>query len=46
MVTREFADAISERRAPLTGAAEGLRVVTLLEAAEQSLHAEGRRIRL
>ena len=46
LVTREFADAISERRAPVTGAAEGLRVVTLLEAAEQSLRAEGRRIRL
>jgi predicted dehydrogenase len=46
MVAREFADAIAEHRAPLTGAAEGIRVVTLLEAAEQSLRAEGRRIRL
>ena len=46
VLSREFADAITERRRPLTGAAEGLRVVTMLEAAEQSLRAEGRRIRL
>ena len=45
-VVREFAGAISERRAPLTGSASGIRVVSLLEAAEQSLRSEGRRIRL
>jgi len=45
-VVREFASAIAERRAPLTGAAAGIHVVSLLEAAEQSLRAEGRRIRL
>ena len=45
-VVREFASAISERRAPLTGAASGVHVVSLLEAAEQSLRSEGRRIRL
>jgi predicted dehydrogenase len=45
-VVHEFASAIAERRAPLTGAAAGVHVVSLLEAAEQSLRAEGRRIRL
>jgi predicted dehydrogenase len=45
-VVREFASAISERRAPLTGATAGVHVVSLLEAAEQSLRSEGRRIRL
>ncbi|HUK34572.1 MAG TPA: Gfo/Idh/MocA family oxidoreductase [Vicinamibacterales bacterium] len=45
-VVREFANAITERRAPLTGAASGIHVVSLLEAAEQSLRSEGRRIRL
>jgi predicted dehydrogenase len=45
-VVREFASAIAERRAPLTDAASGVRVVSLLEAAEQSLRSEGRRIRL
>jgi predicted dehydrogenase len=46
LVAREFVDAIAERRAPLTDAAAGLRVVSLLEAAERSLRAEGRRVRL
>jgi predicted dehydrogenase len=46
LVVREFADAIEQRRAPLTDAAAGVRVVALLEAAEQSMRAEGRRIRL
>jgi predicted dehydrogenase len=46
LVAREFADAIEERREPLTGAAAGIRVVSLLEAADQSLRAQGRRIRL
>jgi predicted dehydrogenase len=45
-VLREFADAIDERRAPLTDGAVGIRVVQLLEAAEQSLRADGRRVRL
>ncbi len=45
-VVREFASAIAERREPLTGAASGVRVVSLLEAAERSLRADGQRIRL
>jgi predicted dehydrogenase len=45
-VVCEFASAIAERRAPLTGAAAGIHVVSLLEAAELSLRSEGRRIRL
>jgi predicted dehydrogenase len=46
LVTQEFADAITQVRAPLTDAAAGIRVVTLLEAADQSLRSQGRRIRL
>lgn len=46
LVTREFADSIEERRAPLTDATSAIRVVTLLEAAERSLRAEGQRVRL
>jgi predicted dehydrogenase len=46
LVAREFADSIAERRAPLTDAAAGIRVVSLLEAANQSLKAQGRRIAL
>ena len=46
LVAREFADAIAERRAPLTGAAAGIRVVSLLEAAERSLRSQGSRIRM
>ena len=45
-VVREFAAAVAERRDPTTGAAAGVRVVSLLEAAAQSLRSEGRRIRL
>jgi predicted dehydrogenase len=45
-VIHEFADAIAKKRAPLTDAASGVRVVSLLEAAEQSLRAEGRRVKL
>ena len=45
-VVEEFADAIAKKRPPLTGAASGIHVVSLLEAAEQSLRSEGRRIRL
>ena len=46
LVAREFADSIAERRAPLTDAAAGIRVVSLLEAANQSLKAQGRRVAL
>jgi predicted dehydrogenase len=42
----EFVAAIAERRPPLTDAASGVRVVSMLEAAERSLREEGRRIRL
>jgi len=45
-VVTEFADAIATKRAPLTDAGSGVRVVSLLEAAEQSLRAEGKRVRL
>jgi len=45
-VVSEFAAAIAGRRKPLTGAAAGIHVVSLLEAAEQSLRQEGRRVRL
>jgi predicted dehydrogenase len=44
LVAQEFADSIAEHRVPLTGAAAGVRVVTLLEAAERSLRAQGQRI--
>jgi predicted dehydrogenase len=46
LVVQEFADSIEQRRAPLTDAAAGIRVVTLLEAADRSLRAQGQRIRL
>ena len=46
LVAHEFAEAIAQRRAPLTDAAAGVRVVSLLEAANQSLKAQGRRISL
>jgi predicted dehydrogenase len=45
-LTTEFGAAIRERREPLTGAAAGARVVRMLEAAEQSLRHEGRRIQI
>jgi predicted dehydrogenase len=44
LVAREFADSIVEKRAPLTDAAAGVRVVSLLEAANQSLKAQGKRV--
>jgi predicted dehydrogenase len=44
LVAAEFAAAIAERREPTTGAAAGIRVVSMLEAAEKSLHNEGRRM--
>ena len=46
LVVREFADAIDERRAPLTDGAAGVRVVALLDAAERSLRAGGQRVTL
>ncbi len=46
LVVQEFAEAIADRRAPLTGASAAIRVVTLLEAADRSLHSQGQRIRL
>jgi predicted dehydrogenase len=45
-VAAEFAASIAERRPPLTDAPSGVRVVTMLDAAEQSLRQEGRRIPL
>jgi len=45
-VVEEFAGAIAGRRAPLTDGAAGIRVVTMLEAADRSLRGEGRRITL
>lgn len=45
-VLAEFAASIAERREPLTGAASGVRVVRLLEAAEQSLRSDGHRVRV
>jgi predicted dehydrogenase len=46
LVAAEFAASIAERREPLTGGISGVRVVRMLEAAEQSLREEGRRVRL
>ena len=46
LVAQEFAEAIAQRRAPLTDAAAGIRVVALLEAAARSLREGGRRIPL
>jgi predicted dehydrogenase len=43
-VLEEFAASIAGCRAPLTDGAAGIRVVTMLQAAEQSLRGEGRRI--
>ena len=45
-VVKEFADAIANKRKPLTGAASGVHVVSLLEAAQKSLRSEGARVRL
>jgi len=45
-VVEEFAASIAGRRAPLTDGAAGIRVVSMLQAAEQSLRGEGRRITL
>jgi hypothetical protein len=43
-VVNEFVSSIEERRQPLTGAGAGVRVVRLLEAAEQSLRRQGTRV--
>jgi radical SAM protein with 4Fe4S-binding SPASM domain len=45
-VCQEFVDAIVEERAPRTGGKVGLRVVQLLEAAQESLDRDGDRIPL
>ena len=41
LVVKEFADCIMENRPPLTDGAAGLRVLRILEAAEQSIKTEG-----
>jgi predicted dehydrogenase len=45
-VMAEFADAISQRRSPLTDGISGLRVLALLEAASQSAEQGGTRVRV
>jgi predicted dehydrogenase len=45
-VCREFLSAITEKRTPLTDGHSGLRVVRLLEAAQQSISQNGRPIKL
>jgi predicted dehydrogenase len=45
-VCQEFLSAIAERRRPLTDGSSGLRVVRLLEAAQQSIRQGGRAIEL
>ena len=45
-VVKEFVAAIGERREPLTGPSSAVRIVTLLEAAEQSLRNDGKRIQV
>ncbi|HEV2802850.1 MAG TPA: Gfo/Idh/MocA family oxidoreductase [Pyrinomonadaceae bacterium] len=45
-VSAEFLDAITHRRAPLTDGAAGLRVVRLLEAAQESINQGGKLIEL
>ncbi len=46
LVAQEFAESIVQHRPPLTDAAAGTRVVALLDAAERSLRADGRRMAL
>ena len=46
LVAQEFAESVRCRRAPLTGAAAGIRVVSLLEAAARSLREGGGRVAL
>ncbi|HEY0077467.1 MAG TPA: Gfo/Idh/MocA family oxidoreductase [Pyrinomonadaceae bacterium] len=45
-VCEEFLSAIREKRRPLTDGLSGLRVVRLLEAAQQSINQGGRQVRL
>jgi predicted dehydrogenase len=45
-VCSEFLDAITEKRPPLTDGAAGLRVVRLLEAAQESISEGGRLVKL
>jgi predicted dehydrogenase len=46
LVIEEFGAAIIERRDPITNGAAGVRVVSMLEAAERSLREQGRRVAL
>jgi predicted dehydrogenase len=45
-VCKEFLDSIQEQRPPLTDGHAGLRVVRLLEAAEQSIREGGRPVNI
>jgi len=46
LVAREFADSVAHNRQPLTDGAAGLRVVEILEAANESLKAGGKVVEL
>jgi predicted dehydrogenase len=46
LVSKEFTDSISENRKPLTDGVAGLRVVKLLESANQSIKQKGKVIKL
>jgi predicted dehydrogenase len=46
LMTREFVDCISKKRAPLTGGLAGLNVVRILEAADRSVQSQGTMIQL
>jgi len=45
-VSAEFLDAITDKRAPLTDGTAGLRIVRLLEAAQESINQGGRLVQL
>jgi hypothetical protein len=42
LMAREFVTSITEKRAPLSDGRSGLRIVRLLEAAQQSIEQNGR----
>lgn len=46
LAVKEFIDAIQQKRNPLTSGAEGLRVVKMLEASEQSIKQQGKFIKI
>ena len=46
LMAREFVKSIAEKRAPLTDGHAGLRIVRLLEAAQESMEANGKVIYL